>query len=230
MKNFQAISLDLDDTLWSIFPVILRAEEKIQQYLVREFSRINSYTISTDCKDAIKEVHQSYPEITHDLTELKRLSFELILNKYDYDPSESKNLIEKYLDLRHEVEIYPDVLPALKTLSSQFKLVALSNGNADINRLDLNKYFIAQVSAGEFGVKKPDNEIFHKACELLDTKPEDVLHVGDHPSEDVIGAEEAGLQSAWMNRFDREWPFEKQPSAELHNLNDLVEFIEIKKS
>ena len=73
-------------------------------------------------------------------------------------------------------------------------------------------------------------KIFHKACELLDTKPEDVLHVGDHPSEDVIGAEEAGLQSAWMNRFDREWPFEKQPSAELHNLNDLVEFIEIKKN
>ena len=56
------------------------------------------------------------------------------------------------------------------------------------------------------------------------------MHVGDHPSEDVIGAEEAGLQSAWMNRFDREWPFEKQPSAELHNLNDLVEFIEIKKN
>ena len=92
MKNFQAISLDLDDTLWSIFPVILRAEEKIQQYLVREFSRINSYTISTDCKDAIKEVHQSYPKITHDLTKLKRLSFGLILNKYDYDPSESNNL------------------------------------------------------------------------------------------------------------------------------------------
>ena len=61
MKNIQAISLDLDDTLWSISPVILRAEEKIQQYLVKEYSRINSNAISSDRKEAIEEIRQTHP-------------------------------------------------------------------------------------------------------------------------------------------------------------------------
>ena len=116
MKNIQAISLDLDDTLWSISPVILRAEEKIQQYLVNEYSRINSNAISSDCKEAIEEIRQRHPEVNHDLTEIRRLSFEIILKKYDYDPTESNNLIDLYLDLRHDVELFPEVLSALKII------------------------------------------------------------------------------------------------------------------
>ena len=230
MKNIQAISLDLDDTLWSISPVILRAEEKIQQYLVNEYSRINSNAISSDCMEAIEEIRQRHPEVNHDLTEIRRLSFEVILKKYDYDPTGSNNLIDLYLDLRHDVELFPEVLSALKILAEQFKLVALSNGNADLRRLEIKSYFTGQVSAGEFGIRKPDRSIFHKACEVLGTNPESVLHVGDHPTEDVMGAEQAGLKSVWVNRFGRDWPLKDKPSAELHDLNGLIELLSIEES
>jgi putative hydrolase of the HAD superfamily len=35
-----------------------------------------------------------------------------------------------------------------------------------------------------------------------------VLHVGDDPLADVVGAERAGMQSVWLNREAREWPAE----------------------
>ena len=123
------------------------------------------------------------------------------------------------------MEIFPDVIPALKILAFRFKLVALSNGNAEVKRLDLNRFFTAQINAGEFGIRKLDKAIFHKACEILDSNPESVLHVGDHPTDDLIGTEQAGLQSVWINRFGNEWPYEKQTSVELRDLNELVELL-----
>lgn len=39
--------------------------------------------------------------------------------------------------------------------------------------------------------------IFLKACELLDVKPEDVVHVGDDRRNDVWGARDAGCD-AWL--------------------------------
>jgi putative hydrolase of the HAD superfamily len=33
-----------------------------------------------------------------------------------------------------------------------------------------------------------------------------VLHIGDDPVADVIGATQAGMQAVWLNREAREWP------------------------
>ncbi len=33
-----------------------------------------------------------------------------------------------------------------------------------------------------------------------------VLHIGDDPLADVIGATRAGMQAVWLNRDGREWP------------------------
>ena len=49
--------------------------------------------------------------------------------------------------------------------------------------------------------------------------------MGDHPTDDLIGTEQAGLQSVWINRFRNEWSYEKQTSVELRDLNELVELL-----
>ena len=43
-------------------------------------------------------------------------------------------------------------------------------------------------------------EIFHAACAGLDLPPQEVLHIGDDPALDVLGASAAGMRSAWLNR------------------------------
>jgi putative hydrolase of the HAD superfamily len=42
---------------------------------------------------------------------------------------------------------------------------------------------------------------------------EEILHVGDDPITDVVGARQAGMQTAWLNRDARSWPAGLAPPA-----------------
>lgn len=54
--------------------------------------------------------------------------------------------------------------------------------------------------------------------------PDGVLHVGNHPPEDVIDAQLAGLTAVWMNRSGDTLPHEQQPHVQV---NDLAEFVSL---
>lgn len=49
----------------------------------------------------------------------------------------------------------------------------------------------------QVAAEKPNPTIFLKACELLDVKPEDAVHVGDDRRNDIWGARDAGCD-AWL--------------------------------
>ncbi|MBT4395859.1 MAG: HAD family hydrolase, partial [Acidiferrobacteraceae bacterium] len=51
------------------------------------------------------------------------------------------------------------------------------------------------------------------------------LHVGDHPLEDVIGAQQAGLKAVWVNRNGDDWTHDETPHAEVNDLAQLVEVL-----
>ena len=226
MKALRAISFDLDDTLWAIWPVIDRAEKAMHDYICKTFPRIAEAHYAADLRLQRTEIYEQRPDLTHDLTELRRLSFELLLERHGYDPEASHDLIARFLDLRHDVTLYPDVIPALTRLSDRFPLIALSNGNADVSRLGIGQFFQGQISARMAGVKKPDPAIFAMACELLSTEPSEILHVGDHPVEDVVGAQQAGLKGAWVNRVEAIWPEEHAPHLVVEDLTQLADRLE----
>ena len=113
-------------------------------------------------------------------------------------------------------------MPALQRLSRQFPLLAVTNGNADLGLIGLNEYFSHLVRASEVGVAKPEAEIFLAAARAAGIRPEEVLHVGDAPVEDIHGARSAGMQVVWMNRFARSWPEEHpRPAVEISVLDEL---------
>jgi putative hydrolase of the HAD superfamily len=41
---------------------------------------------------------------------------------------------------------------------------------------------------------------------MAGVEPHQVLHIGDDPLADVVGASQAGMQSVWLNRDARQWP------------------------
>jgi FMN hydrolase / 5-amino-6-(5-phospho-D-ribitylamino)uracil phosphatase len=87
----------------------------------------------------------------------------------------------------------------------------------------LGSYFRAAVSAREFGVGKPDPRIFHAAAGAVDLTPVDVLHVGDDATLDALGALNAGMQAAWINRSDHMWPHDLEPHVTITTLTELCE-------
>ncbi len=106
-------------------------------------------------------------------------------------------------------------------------VAALSNGNADLQRIGLAQHFVFQLGAREHGAAKPDAGIFHAACERLGVARDEVLHVGDHSEMDVIGAARAGLRSCWINREDQRWTRDDvRPDLEFATLAALADWLD----
>lgn len=226
MPLIHAITLDLDDTLWAIGPVIAKAEQHIHDHLHSRYPRIGEQ-YDVDRLRALRDrVMADHPEIGHDFTALRHRTFELLLGDCGYDRGDADALIEIFLEARHWVTLYPDVLDALQSLSTRVPLVTVSNGNADPERLGLDRYFIASVNARDVGALKPDPEIFRAACAALGTAPENVMHIGDHPIEDVRGAQDFGMKSAWINRSARSWIHDHTPDNEVASLCEVVELVD----
>ena len=224
IKKIKAITLDLDDTLWPIWPTIERAEKALHRWL-NDHAPMTAAVYSSP--GALREIRDymaaNKPELKHDLSALRRESIRLAMYRAGDNPLMADEAFEIFFAERQRVELYDDVLQALEFLSARFPLASLSNGNADVARVGLAKYFRAAVTARDFGVGKPDPRIFHAVAGALEVMPVDILHVGDDATLDVLGAVNAGMQAAWVNRADHLWPHEIQPHVTLTNLTELCE-------
>ncbi|MGV3498511.1 MAG: HAD family hydrolase [Hydrogenophaga sp.] len=204
--RIKAISLDLDDTLWPIWPTIERAEATLAAWL-REHAPATA-ALAGD-PQALREARHylqiKRPDLSHDLSALRRESIRFVLLKAGDDPMLAEPAFEVFFAERHRVELFDDALPALEWLASRYPVVAVSNGNADVHRVGLGQHFHAALSAREFGVGKPDARIFHAAADAAGVRPSEVLHVGDDAQLDALGALVAGLQVAWLNRGGQAW-------------------------
>ncbi len=226
VPKIRAISLDLDDTLWPIWPTIERAEKALHDWLTEHAPMAAALFSSPSALRDIREyMAQSRPELKHDLSAIRRESIRLALYRAGENPLLADRGFEVFFAERQRVNLFDDALPALQRLAARYPLVALSNGNADIHRVGIAAYFQAGVSAREFGVGKPDPRIFHAAAGAAGVQPEEVLHVGDDATLDALGALNAGMQAAWVNRSDNLWPHETEPHVTLTHLGELCDLL-----
>jgi 2-haloalkanoic acid dehalogenase type II len=225
-RRIKAISLDLDDTLWPIWPTIERAEKVLHDWLSANAPMAAAlFANPAALRDIRNHVAEQRPELKHDLSAVRRESIRLALYRAGEDPLMAEAAFDAFFTARQQVELYEDARPALQALSERFPLVSLSNGNADLQRVGLAPFFRAAVSAREFGVGKPDPRIFHAAAGAVDVVPHEVLHVGDDATLDVMGALNAGMQAVWVNRADHAWPHAQQPHATVTTLTALCELL-----
>jgi 2-haloalkanoic acid dehalogenase type II len=225
--SIQAITFDLDDTLWAIEPVIQRAERAVHAHLTRFFPAIaERYDV-----DALRELRQTVgrgdPGRAHDLAYLRRESLRRASENSGYDPVEVADTCYRVFDqARHEVALFDDVLPTLERLSHRYRLGVLSNGTADVQRIGLGHLFSFSISARDVGAPKPDAAMFRAACRTAGVPATAVMHVGDHHEHDIAGAMAAGLVSVWINRRGEPWPGRTPPHAEIATLAELETVLE----
>lgn len=65
----------------------------------------------------------------------------------------------------------------------------------------LLQYFDVLTFSDEVLLAKPSDEIFLMTVRSLDTSPTASIHVGDHVSNDVVGANRVGMKSIWIRGF-----------------------------
>jgi putative hydrolase of the HAD superfamily len=206
ISKIQAISLDLDDTLWPVMPVIVRAEHALQEWLQVHAPQTASLCALPDTKRTLRvQVEQRFPEFSHDLSFLRRESIRASLVAAGDPPELAEAAFGVFFAARNAVSLYPGVTQALTKLAARYPLVALSNGNADVFRTEAAPHFHAAVSAQAFGVAKPDVRIFQATAAQLNLEPDAILHVGDDAMADAFGALNAGMQAVWINAEGHVW-------------------------
>jgi len=211
MHTVKAISLDLDDTLWPIWPIIERAEAALHDFLLVHAPVTAEQFPVPAMRHLREQIAQAHPELAHDFTAQRKLSLQHAFHL----SGESDALIEPAFDAffraRNDVTLYSDCLPALDRLAARFPLIGLTNGNADLGRTGIGHYFSGCISARDVGTAKPHPPIFEATSQALGIAPQYILHVGDDPWLDVQGAHDAGFRSAWINRTGAVWPAEITP-------------------
>jgi putative hydrolase of the HAD superfamily len=206
LHQIRAITLDLDDTLWAIGPVIKRAEGKLWSWLGENFPRIPETYTPDDAYALREEVMETHWEQSHDFRFMRKTVLGRMAETVGYSPDLVDAAFEVFDRARNEVELYSDVLPALETLAEHFSLVAVTNGNANLRIIGIRHLFHDVVTAVDVGAAKPSRPIFDAAVSRAGVAARETLHVGDHPEIDIAGAQEAGLRTAWINRNDDGWP------------------------
>jgi len=204
-------------------PTIEYAEETLYQWLAQNFPRITDRHSPEDMIRIRQQFMLQDERFTIDLTLLRYELLKQLAREADYDSKTvSEAGFEVFYEARQQVSFYDDVLPCLQRLQLRYRLGAISNGNANVDKVGLGHLIEHSVSASELKVAKPDKLIFHDLVERFGVPANRVLYVGDHPEYDVVGPQNAGLQAIWINRENNVWPEHLQPPRyQISNLHEL---------
>lgn len=231
LKNVTALSLDLDDTLWSFDAAVSRAEVALHQWLLTSAPSTARLLTSAESVGHFRnKVAISRLDLAHDPALRRRESIREILRIAAENPGLCDEAYDVFYAERQRVVLFDDVLPALEWLSSRFPIAAITNGNSNLGLIGLAHFFPITIAAKEAGVAKPDPEIFHMASRALGVAPSQMLHIGDDWQLDVEGAYSAGLQAAWIVRgglsTNVDWPTKYHaPTLVIRNLHELCDHL-----
>jgi putative hydrolase of the HAD superfamily len=226
VNDIRTITLDLDDTLWAIHPVIKRAERRLYAWLDENYPRITEQFAPEDIGSVRAEVIAEFRDRSYDLTFLRRTILARLGEAAGYGVAYVDDAFAVFDEARNDVTLFPEARPALVALRERFVLVAVTNGNANLEKIGIRDLFDDVVSAAMAGAAKPERPIFDMAVEAGGAGAAQTLHVGDHPLYDVHGARSAGLHAVWVNRNGDQWPEDyPSPNAEVQHVGELDELL-----
>lgn len=226
--SIQLITFDLDDTLWDTAPVIVSAEAVLRDWLAANAPSLGA--VPVEHLYAIRErVVQAEPGLRHRISALRRRVLFHALEEVGYSEHKARELanegFEVFLHARHQIEIFPEVQPVLELLRRHYTLGVVTNGNADVRRLGLADYFKFALCAEDLGIGKPDPAPFLEALRQGEADAGAAVHIGDHPGDDIAGAQRAGLRAVWFNPQGKAWEADGKPDAEIQRLSQLPDVL-----
>ncbi len=204
------ITLDLDNTLWDIEKTMQRAEKELRVHL----KTVSDKAFDIYCSETASEIRNHLlrvqPELRSNLTEFRKLLLGEIFFRAGNSIQDSKILADSAFDtffkFRNRVVFFEGAVDVLTALSEKYKVYALTNGNADIKMIGIDKYLSGAVSSADVGVSKPSSEIFEAVLNKAGEEATSCIHVGDDYEDDIVGANNAGMASIWLDHQQENCP------------------------
>ncbi|WP_434997305.1 5-amino-6-(5-phospho-D-ribitylamino)uracil phosphatase YigB [Vibrio scophthalmi] len=229
LKPIKAMSFDLDDTLYDNRPVIAKMNQQVNQWfhLHHPISATRSESWWLELKLALA---QQDDWLYSDLTQWRHRTAVQGLVMLGYSIVQAEQAADELLDItlahRSDFSVPQATHQVMAQLAEKRPLVAITNGNVDLDRIGLSDYFSLVLKGGRDGYAKPHADMFVKAQQYLAIEARRILHVGDHLNTDVAGAKRNGFQACWYNdqgvSLTQARHASLLPDIEIHRLDALL--------
>lgn len=116
-------------------------------------------------------------------------------------------VMERYTD---KIKVYPDVHHVLERLGGRFPLILTSNAGREFIGLEmeatgLGRYFQRIFSATtDFGEVKKTAGFYQRICQILEIRPPEIVHVGDHYEFDYLVPRSLGIRAFYLDRSGKQ--------------------------
>lgn len=196
----KAITFDLDDTFYDNHPYIRVAESKLREYLSQHIPQARDKD-KTFWRKVRSDVICANPEFKNDMVLLRKTVLRKGLQQCGLIDGELEQTVESAYEHfyfhRSNFEVEPQIREVLCALAERYPLVAITNGNVDLEKIGIAPYFKLALHASVEQPMKPHPKMFQMAAEFLKLSPSDILHVGDNLEKDVGGALNMGFRAGW---------------------------------
>ena len=212
VHSIKLLSFDLDNTLYDCQSVLCRAESWFTEYLC------DRYGLGGECRD-----YAFWKKLKNDV------AFNYLKIPLEHGYATAQALVDRFIKKRSQGIIDPKIVAMLYRLKKSFPLVAVSNGNLRLGELGLEGVFERDFRPNLMGVRrKPYADLFSLCAKAYHLYPHEILHIGDDPYTDVLGAVHSGCLCAWLYRgYTGISDDESQIRALPHVVFDRIEELEI---
>ena len=100
----RALSLDLDDTLWPIWPVIERAEQALDDFLRKRCPRTAEKYPVPRMRELRARIADLHPQHAHDYTRQRMLSLQHALRDAGDDEAHAEDAFHAFYAARNRIE------------------------------------------------------------------------------------------------------------------------------
>ena len=214
--QYNAYIFDLDGTLYSRDDLVQRVVNAQYQEFASQLSHIQRDEYIPRVIKLDEHGYRPKDEVYAQLAEEFRFSDTL-----------KDQLIEHFWAAYDDHIVCPEdtanTLSALRKRGA--KIGVITNGKTTRQHNKINALGISglldQVLVSEAEeIKKPDPVIFERALERLGVTAEDAVFIGDHPTADINGARNAGIDAIW-----RRTPYWTMSRADVRVIDNLVELL-----
>ena len=200
ITKIRAISFDLDDTLYDNHPFMIKSEKKLLEFIQSNFPATAEKDIHywRSCR---AEVIKKKPELISDMGKLRSQTLRMGFYKCGYTGLDLTCAVDQSFEYfyyqRSNFKVDKAICSLLSELAAKLPLVAITNGNVNLQQIGIHDYFETCYHANVNHPMKPDRSMFDLARGHLALPAKQILHVGDNLEKDVMGAKQAGFSSAW---------------------------------
>jgi len=109
-----------------------------------------------------------------------------------------------------KIKVFPDVNHILNSLKEKYSIVLTSNAGREFIDVEmevsgLGKYFDRIFSAtSDFREVKKTVSFYRRICEILESEPKEIVHVGDHFEFDYLVPRSLGINAYYLDRSGKQ--------------------------